>query len=222
MINPSSAVLFDLDGTLLDTLADLAASGNEVLISHGHPPHPVDAYRSFIGDGMINLVRRIFPAESRPEEEAKTERVLAEYRASYGRHWQDTTEPFPGIPALLDALAAAGIPFGVVSNKAHDFTSCCVDAFLSKWPWQVVIGQREGIPPKPDPTGALEAAAALGVAPGNCYFIGDSDVDMMTARAAGMHAIGVAWGFRPVAELQEAGAIAILETPMQLLSMMRF
>lgn len=220
MTIPSAAVLFDLDGTLLDTLADLAASGNEVLVSHGHPPHPVDAYRGFIGDGMINLVRRIFPPEDLPEEGAEAERILVEYRASYGRHWQDTTKPFSGIPALLDDLVAAGIPLGVVSNKAHDFTQRCVDAFLSQWPWQVVIGQREGIPPKPDPTGAIEAATALGVAPENCYFIGDSDVDMMTARAAGMKAIGVAWGFRPVAELQEAGATTILETPGQLLPLM--
>jgi phosphoglycolate phosphatase len=218
MTNPSAAVLFDLDGTLLDTLADLAASGNEVLVSHGHPPHPVDAYRGFIGDGMINLVRRIFPPDARPEEEAEAESILAQYRAAYGRHWQDTTEPFHGIPALLDALVAAGIPLGVVSNKAQDFTERCVETFLSKWPWKIIIGHREGIPPKPDPTGALEAAAALAVSPENCYFIGDSDVDMMTARAAGMRAIGVAWGFRPVAELQETGATTILKTPGQLLS----
>ena len=220
MTDPKSAVLFDLDGTLLDTLADLATSGNEVLVSRGQPPHPVDAYRSFIGDGMINLVRRIFPPESRPAEGAEADAILQEYRAAYGRHWQDTTAPFPGVAELLDELIAAGIPIGVVSNKAHDFTQRCVEAFLPHWPWAVVIGQREGIPPKPDPTGALEAATRLGVVPEHCYFIGDSDVDMMTAIAAGMHAIGVAWGFRPVTELREAGAETILESPAGLLGLL--
>lgn len=214
------AVLFDLDGTLLDTLEDLAASGNAVLAARGFPLHTVDDYRTFIGNGMLNLVRDIFPPDFRPAEGSETEAVLLEYRAAYELHWQNTTVPFPGIAGLLDSLSAAGVPMGVLSNKAHDFTLKCVDAFLPAWSWQVVLGARDGIERKPDPAGALEAAEILGVTPANCFFIGDSDVDIFTARNAGMHPVGVSWGFRPVAELLEAGAKTILETPADLLSLL--
>jgi phosphoglycolate phosphatase len=218
MNRPSAkAVLFDLDGTLLDTLQDLATSGNEVLAGRGLPPHPLDAYRIFIGNGMVNLARDVFPLEMRPETEDQIAAVLDEYRAAYSRNWKNTTVPFPGIAGVLDRLIADAVPIGVVSNKAHDFTVQCVEAFLDDWQWDVLIGAREGHPRKPDPAGALEAAAVLGVAPQECLFVGDSDVDMMTARNAGMRAIGVSWGFRPVEELLEAGAEVILGSPAELL-----
>ncbi len=217
MSSEKQAVIFDLDGTLLDTLQDLADSGNDVLQAHGFDPHSVDAYRTFIGNGMINLVRDIFPEGHRPAEGGETEAILAEYREAYGRNWKNTTKPFSGIPELLDELKARDIPIGVMSNKAHDFTVKCVEAFLSGWEWDIVLGARDGVPKKPDPAAALEAAAAVGVSPSECYFIGDSDVDMMTAVNAGMHAVGVSWGFRPVEELREHGAKTILSTPVDLL-----
>lgn len=219
MTKPSraKAVLFDLDGTLLDTLQDLATSGNEVLAGRGLPPHPLDAYRIFIGNGMVNLARDVFPPEMRPETEEEIAAVLEEYRTAYSRNWKNTTVPFPGISEVLDRLAADAVPIGVVSNKAHDFTLQCVEAFLDAWKWDVLIGAREGHPRKPDPAGALEAAAVLGIAPEDCLFVGDSDVDMMTARNAGMRAIGVTWGFRPVEELLQAGAEVILGSPEELL-----
>ena len=220
MIGEKRAVIFDLDGTLLDTLEDLADSGNAVLQAHGYEPHPVDAYRTFIGNGMINLVRDIFPETDRPEGGAETNAILDEYRESYERNWKNTTKPFSGIPELLEELQSLGIPIGVMSNKAHDFTVKCVETFLPKWEWNIVLGAREGVPKKPDPTAALEVAAAAGATPSDCYFIGDSDVDMMTAVNAGMHAVGVSWGFRPVDELLEHGATAILETPRDLLSLL--
>lgn len=210
------AVIFDLDGTLLDTLQDLADSGNVVLQARGFDAHPVDAYRTFIGNGMINLVRDIFPEGHRPSEGEETDLILAEYQEAYGRNWQNTTKPFPGIHELLDELKAQGIRIGVMSNKAHDFTVKCVDAFLSSWEWDVVLGARDGVPKKPDPSGALEAAKVMGVSPSGCFFIGDSDVDMMTAVNAGMRAVGVKWGFRPVEELMEAGAQEILQEPADL------
>lgn len=219
-MNPDKAILFDLDGTLLDTLQDLADSGNAVLEARGFPTHPTNAYRTFIGNGMMNLVRDIFPEEHRPALGGETDVVLAEYRAAYSKKWKNTTVIFPGITELLNQLKEQRIPIGVLSNKAHDFTEKCVDSFLSDWQWDVVLGAREGIPKKPDPTGAIEAAAILGVDPGNCYFIGDSDVDMMTAVNAGMHAIGVSWGFRPVEELKEAGAEAILDLPCELIGLL--
>ena len=220
MIGEKRAVIFDLDGTLLDTLEDLADSGNAVLRAHGFEPHPVDAYRTFIGNGMINLVRDIFPEKHRPEEGDATNAILDEYREAYERNWKNTTKPFSGIPELLEELQSLGIPIGVMSNKAHDFTLKCVETFLPKWEWNFVLGAREGVPKKPDPTAALEVAAAAGANPSDCYFIGDSDVDMMTAVNAGMHAVGVSWGFRPVDELLEHGATAILEAPSDLLSLL--
>ena len=211
------AILFDLDGTLLDTLRDLADSGNEVLAARGFPSHPVDAYRTFIGNGMMNLVRDIFPDGHRPDEGQETDQVLAEYREAYGRNWKNTTRPYEGINELLDTLTEQQTPIGILSNKAHDFTEKCVDAFLSNWNWDVVLGAREGIPKKPDPAGAIEAAERLGVTATDCWFVGDSDVDMFTAVNAGMHAIGVSWGFRSVEELRAAGAEIVIQNPAELL-----
>lgn len=219
-MNPRQAVIFDLDGTLLDTLTDLATSGNEVLRNRGLPTHPVDAYRTFIGDGMNNLVRRIFPADLRPGEGAETAAALAEYREAYGRHWQDTTTLFPGIAELLDRLGGRGVPIGVLSNKAHDFTVKCVDHFLGNWKWDVVLGARDRVPRKPDPSGALEASRRMGTHPADCFFLGDSDVDMLTASNAAMQPVGVSWGFRSVEELKSAGAIQVIDRADELLPLM--
>lgn len=207
------AILFDLDGTLLDTLQDLADSGNEVLAARGFPTHPTDAYRTFIGNGMMNLVRDIFPDGHRPAEGTETDVVLSEYREAYGRNWKNTTRPYGGIAELLGSLSEQQIPIGILSNKAHDFTVKCAQAFLSEWKWDVILGARDGVPKKPDPAGAIEAATQFEVAPESCYFVGDSDVDMFTAVNAGMHAVGVSWGFRSVEELREAGAEAVLGKP---------
>lgn len=219
-LNPDKAVIFDLDGTLLDTLEDLADSGNAVLEARGFPTHPTDAYRTFIGNGMMNLVRDIFPEGHRPALGEETDTVLAEYRDAYGERWQNTTVIFPGISSLLDELTNQAIPIGVLSNKAHDFTVKCVEAFLSAWKWDVVLGAREGVPKKPDPAGAVEAAGILGLMPENCFYIGDSDVDMMTAVNSGMYAVGVSWGFRPIEELRESGAKTILKEPGDLLALL--
>lgn len=207
------AILFDLDGTLLDTLQDLADSGNEVLTARGFPTHPTDAYRTFIGNGMMNLVRDIFPDGHRPAEGTETDQILTEYREAYGRNWRNTTVLYPGIAELLDSLNEQEIPIGILSNKAHDFTVKCAQAFLSEWKWGVILGARDGVPKKPDPAGAIEAATQFEITPESCYFVGDSDVDMFTAVNAGMHAVGVSWGFRSVEELREAGAEAVLGKP---------
>jgi len=211
------AVIFDLDGTLLDTLRDLADAGNAVLRDRGFPIHEVEAYRTFIGAGMETLVRRIFPEAHRPATEAEIAAVLADYRDSYGRHWDRTTEPYPGIPALLDALEERTVPRGVLSNKAHDFTVKCIDTFLGGWRWDVVLGQRDGVEKKPHPGAAVAAARELRAAPRDCLFVGDSDVDMQTAANAGMRAVGVNWGFRSAEELRSAGAEVVLEEPGELL-----
>ena len=219
-MNRQQAVIFDLDGTLLDTLEDLAASGNELLSHRGFPTHPVEDYKTFIGNGMDNLVRAIFPEGHRPFPGTETDAMVEEYRAAYRRHWKDTTSLFPGMSDLLDRLAEREIPLAVLSNKAHDFTQNCVDTFLGEWQWAVVFGAREGLPKKPDPAGAHEIADEIGIPPASCFFIGDSDVDMITADRAGMHAVGVSWGFRSIDELTRSGATAILERPIDLLGIM--
>jgi len=220
MSNSIKAVIFDLDGTLLDTLQDLADSGNDVLKARGMPTHSVDAYRTFIGNGMMSLVRDIFPPEHRPADGEESEVILAEYREAYGRNWKNTTCIFPGVGELLDQLQEKGIPVGVLSNKAHDFTVKCVDAFLADWKWDVVLGARDGIERKPDPAGAIEAAALVGCEPGECAYIGDSDVDMFTAVNAGMLPVAVSWGFRSEEELRAAGAKAFLQEPSELGSLL--
>lgn len=214
------AVLFDLDGTLLDSLADLAASGNAVLRKRGLPEHPEAAYRRFVGAGMATLVRRIFPPGTLAGEGPAFEEALGDYQAEYARRWRDRTRLYDGVSGLLDALVHRGVALGVVSNKSHPFTRQCVETFLGDWPWAVVLGQRQGIPHKPDPAGALEAAETLGLRPADCAFVGDSGIDMETGSRAGMRTVGVLWGFREAAELRAAGAGALIREPMDLLPLL--
>ena len=212
------ALLFDLDGTLLDTLDDLAGAMNRVLADHGFPAHPVDAYRRFVGDGVGALVERAVPRGSHTPDLLAA--VVAEMRVEYGRSWARCTRPYPGIEATLDALVARRLPLAVLSNKPHDATVAMVAHFLGRWPFAAVQGHRDGVPRKPDPTSALAIAAALGVEPSECVFVGDSAVDVQTARRAGMMAVGVAWGFRGEDELRGAGAHHVLGAPSELLAML--
>jgi phosphoglycolate phosphatase len=170
---------------------------------------------------MASLVQRIFPEEIRPADGPETDRILIEYRAAYDRHWKDTTSLFPGIGDLLDELNRREIPIGVLSNKAHDFTVKCVEAFLGDWTWTSALGSRNGVPRKPDPSAAIEAALQMGVDPNDCFFVGDSDVDMFTANNAAMHAIGVSWGFRSIEELESAGAETVIDHPIDLITVMK-
>ena len=213
------AVIFDLDGTLLDTLTDLANSGNAVLKKRGAPTHPTERYKTFIGEGMENLVRAIFPESIRPAEGEETAAVLADYKSEYESRWNDTAVAYAGISELLDECVARGLKIGVLSNKAHAFTVKCVDEFFPQWSWDVIFGQRDGIPRKPDPAGAVEAADLLGVGCNKCLFIGDSGVDMQTAKNAGMIAVGVKWGFREISELQENGADHLVDSPAEILEL---
>ncbi|QEH38608.1 Phosphoglycolate phosphatase [Aquisphaera giovannonii] len=211
------AVLFDLDGTLLDTLEDLGRSVNEVLEGHGFPPHPMDAYRRFIGDGVAMLVERALPAEAVRADPSLVPRCVEGFREAYGRGWDVASGPYPGIPELLDALVARGIPMAVLSNKPHPFTRRCVEELLPRWRFAAVLGDRPGFARKPDPGEALRIAADLGVEPGRVAYLGDSSIDMETARGAGMIALGAGWGFRGASELLAHGAVAALSRPIELL-----
>lgn len=212
------AVIFDLDGTLLDTLDDLADAANAMLAARGHPPHPVSAYRRFVGDGMATLVQRAHPPGTHLDEQ-ELGTALRSYQEAYARRWDHKTRPYPGIEGLLGALVEQGIGIAVVSNKGHAYTRPCIDHFFPDLPWGAVYGQRDGIPRKPHPAGALDAACDLGVAPEACAFVGDSGVDMQTGTAAGMVTVGVLWGFREAEELQAGGARHLIAQPAELLDL---
>ncbi|PTN37520.1 HAD family hydrolase [Desulfonatronum sp. SC1] len=209
-------VIFDLDGTLLNTLEDLADAMNTVLADHHWPTHPLDAYRRFIGNGVTMLVRRAMPEEERGEDRRVAEIVL-EMRETYAHGWANKTKPYPGIDHLLNTLRDKSVPMTVLSNKPHDATAAMVDHFFPANLFQVVMGAHPEKPSKPDPTTALETAKHLGLPPETILFLGDSNVDMHTAKAAGMTPLGAAWGFRGPEELLAAGARAILQSPKELL-----
>lgn len=208
------AAIFDLDGTLLDTLDDLAESANEALAAASLPTHPVEAYRIFVGDGINKLVQRILPEGGDDEMVAH---VLALYRAAYGRRWNNKTKPYAGVPETLHELSFRPVKLAVLSNKPQKFTELCIAHHLSGNPFHIVLGQRDNVARKPDPAAALEIARAFQVSPGDVIFVGDSKTDMDTATAAGMRPIGVSWGFRPVEELQAHGAEHIVNHPAELL-----
>lgn len=212
------AVIFDLDGTLLDTIEDLGDSMNSVLSNHGYATHDLAAYRYFVGNGMRNLVIRALPEDKR--DRASVDQALSEMRSEYAKRWADKTRPYPGIPALLDALTGKGVKLSVLSNKLDRFSNDIVKKLLPDWSFYPVYGEREGVPIKPDPSGALEIAKILGLSPEDFLYLGDTGIDMKTAVSAGMYAIGVLWGFRDAEELEKNGANMIISDPMEVLKLL--
>jgi phosphoglycolate phosphatase len=210
-------IIFDLDGTLIDSLADLAASVNHVLRMHGFPEHSLDEYRYFVGNGVIKLLERALPENSRGKELLLC--LFEEFIRYYTVHRADFTTPYPGIPALLEELKRRGKLLAVASNKNHFSVEAMTRLYFGHVPFDFVHGHREGVPPKPDPSIAREILHEAGVVPGDTFFVGDSGVDMQTARAAGIRSIGVTWGFRSCEELRENGADFIVETPREILSL---
>ena len=209
------AALFDLDGTLLDTLADLAGSMNTVLRHFELPEHPAEAYKQFVGDGVEVLVRRVLPADRQdPVFVAECGRLM---RAEYGHRWDDQTQPYEGIADLLDGLTAREIPMAVLSNKPHEFTCLCVERLLPRWQFAAVVGASPSLAKKPDPAGALEIAQQLGLEPAKIVYLGDTNTDMQTAVRAGMYPVGALWGFRTAEELLAHGAQTLIRQPTELL-----
>lgn len=206
------AILFDLDGTLLNTLEDLKDSCNAALEACGYAPRTLDEVRRFVGNGVGLLIRRALP-EGAGEEEYS--RCLALFKAHYQNNLDNKTRPYPGIEQSLDALLARGYRIGVVSNKFDAAVKAlCAHHFPRI---QVAVGEREGVRKKPAPDSALAAAQALGVRPASTLYVGDSEVDIQTARNAGMDCLSVDWGFRPEAVLRDAGATRIIHSPGALL-----
>jgi phosphoglycolate phosphatase len=212
------AVIFDLDGTLLDTIEDLAYSMNSVLSRSGFPIHEVNAYKYFIGNGLVNLVRRALPEEILNEDIVS--RLLFEMKTEYDNNWDKKSHLYEGIPELLKELSKRNIKISVLSNKADEFTKKIISKFFSDLKFEAVFGEREGVPRKPDPMAALEIAKLLNILPCNFLYLGDSGVDMITANAAGMYAVGALWGFRTEEELLESGAKALIKNPKEFLSLL--
>ncbi|WP_291318259.1 HAD family hydrolase [Desulfonatronospira sp.] len=210
----SKGIIFDLDGTLLNTLQDLADTVNSVLGSRGWPQHPVDAYRLFVGDGLTMLIRRAVPEAV--QDQVLLNECIQAAREEYSRRWANKTAPYPGVLHTLDALDRKGVPMAVLSNKPHEATVHTVGHFFPDGYFQVVQGALPNGAVKPDPEPALEVAARMGLKPHQVYFLGDSNVDMFTANSAGMIALGAAWGFRGTEELLKAGAHYILENPKEI------
>lgn len=211
------ALLFDLDGTLLNSLADIAAAMNRMLTERGLPACDTDDIRRMVGDGMRQLVVRALPEDQR--DDATVDACLTTYRNHYEALWKTATRPYAGIPELLDSLRQRGFKIGVISNKAHRFTVPMVEHFFANNGFEVVLGQRDNVPRKPDPASAMEAAAQLGLTPAECAYVGDSGIDMQFAANSGMMGIGVTWGMRDADELRTAGATHLVDRPDQVLAL---
>jgi phosphoglycolate phosphatase len=212
------AIIFDLDGTLLDTLADIAESVNRTLAEYHFPSHAIDAYCFFIGNGWEMLVTRALPEASRSEQ--LIAECVARSRKVYRDNWNRQTRLYEGIPELLDNLEKKQFPLAVLSNKPHDFMLRYVESYLKKWKFKALIGQSDHFPLKPDPASALEVARQVGLPPSAFLFVGDSAVDIKTAEAAGMHSVGAGWGFRGPQELEENGCQTLVHHPLDILSLL--
>lgn len=195
--------IFDLDGTLLNTLDDLANACNYALNKFSFPTHEVEKYKTFIGNGIYKLVERAVPDNK--EDEETVGKVLEVFSDYYNEHMMDMTKPYDGIINLLDELRMKGIKLGVVSNKKHEFTIEIVNKYFGDR-FDIVFGHRENYKEKPDPSSVLEIIENLDVLKSECIYIGDSNVDVITARNSGIECIGVSWGFRGKEELAKAGA----------------
>ncbi|MEX1017241.1 MAG: HAD family hydrolase [Phycisphaeraceae bacterium] len=211
------AILFDLDGTLADTLTDIAAAGNHALRTLGRPPLPVARYRYLAGQGLPYLIEHALAAEG-TSTPAQQEAGIAAFRTFYAQHKYDHTGPFVGLPAVLDELTVRGVRLAVLSNKPHDATVAVVADLFGRWQWDAVAGAKPGVPLKPDAGAALAIADELDIPAERWVYVGDTRVDMETGKAAGMYTIGVTWGFRDEAELREHGADAIVHQPAELLA----
>jgi phosphoglycolate phosphatase len=214
-----SAVIFDMDGTLLNTLEDLGDCMNRVLTRAGYATHPIDDYRYFVGDGIVNLVRRVLPEQRRDEETIR--QIQTAMVEEYGEHWADKTDLYPGISALLDELTKRNIKKGILSNKPHSSTKVIADRYFKDWQFDPVFGARDGVPRKPDPAAALEICRLWGLEPREVLYAGDTNTDMQTARQGGMFTVGVLWGFRSKEELIENGAQELAAEPQEMLSFFR-
>ena len=212
------AVIFDLDGTLLDTIEDLSDSMNVSLEKMGFPGHTTESYKMFVGDGVRMLAQRALPQDACSSE--NIDLCLRFMDKEYNMRLFEKTRPYEGIENLLDGLCSKNVKIAVLSNKLNQFTGTIIAKLLPNWKFEVVFGERPGIPKKPDPSGAIEIAEIMGISPENILYLGDTSIDMKTANSAGMHSVGATWGFRSREELLSSGAKAIIDAPLELLDLL--
>lgn len=209
------ATLFDLDGTLVDSLPDIAASMNQVLESRSLPVHPLPAYRLFVGEGMRKLAERCLPKDLKAPPRLIDD-LVSEMKAVYSVRWREHPQPYIGIPELLDTLEEKGVRIGVLSNKPEEFTLEMVQYIFPEVPFDPVHGARDGIPLKPAADAVLAILREWDLRPDQVFYVGDTSTDILTGRNAGMPTIGVTWGFRDRGELEAAGATHIIDHPHEL------
>ena len=215
------AVIFDLDGTLVDSLADLSDSVNLMLESYGFPTHEVEKYRYFVGNGSKKLMERTLPRDKAASAEF-VEEALVKYKAIYKERLLEKTRPYNGVRELLAELKSRGIPLAVCTNKHNDAALTIVKILFVPGTFEEVLGDRPGFPKKPNPATPLEIASHLGVKPDEVAYLGDTSVDLETAVHAGFLPVGVLWGFRPEEELVKSGAKVLLKAPLELLEKVEF
>ena len=215
------AVIFDLDGTLVDSLADLSDSVNLMLESYGFPTHEMEKYRYFVGNGSKKLMERTLPRDKAASAEF-VEEALVKYKAIYKERLLEKTRPYNGVRELLAELKSRGIPLAVCTNKHNDAALTIVKILFAPGTFEEVLGDRPGFPKKPNPATPVEIASHLGVKPDEVAYLGDTSVDMETAVHAGFLPVGVLWGFRPEEELVKSGAKVLLKAPLELLEKVEF
>ena len=206
-----SLVIFDLDGTLLNTIADLGEATNHAMAEMGYPEHPLSAYNMMVGNGIRRLIERALPEDARNDETVEAARE--HFLLYYNRHIHDHTVPYPGIPELLRDLTERKVAVAVASNKFQEGVTTLITHFFPDIPWVAVMGNREGMPTKPDPSIVFNILADYPTPKSDVLYVGDSGVDMETARRACVDSCGVTWGFRTRQELETAGANEIVENP---------
>ena len=211
------AFIFDLDGTLIDSLTDIALCANKVLEEFNLPIYTIEEYKCFVGGGAKVLIENCTPKNSSKE---LIEEVLTRFKIVYDQNLHGNTQPYNGVYELLETLKTQNYKIGILSNKPHKFTLKYVEEFFSSYDISEPHGQKEDVPKKPNPAGAINIANSFNIPCKNVFFVGDTDVDMQTAKNAGMIAVGVRWGFRGVEELQENGADFIIDTPTDLLKLL--
>jgi len=210
----TEGIIFDLDGTLIHTIEDIAGSANAMFARHGLPEHGLEYYLKWIGNGAVKLIEL---AHGEPVSHKQLMLYVKEFKEIYADNLHNQSRVYGGIPELLDELVARGIRISVLSNKPHHLTKEVCDFYLSGWPFDPVLGQREEVPRKPDPAAAIEIAKGWGVLPENILFVGDSDNDIYTAQAAGMEPLGVLWGYGRLADEPVKGMGERIEDPSQLM-----
>lgn len=210
------AVIFDMDGTVADTLASIAGFGNAALLAHGFPALETELYRQLVGNGADVLIRRMLASTGMEHSEETVRAVRKTYDTLYEADPTKLVTPYPGILDMLKKVRAAGIKTAILSNKPDNMTCFIADALFPGL-FDIVHGQRDGIPKKPDPSAVLMLCEELNVTPADCLYVGDSGVDMQTGNNAGIVSVGVTWGFRGTEELRENGAHHLADTAAELL-----